>query len=94
MGDSTHQERPLQCLQVGRLEEGFVPPNIVRPAMKVKITKSDEGKGMVPPSLIQLPVATPLSATQPAPSVLGLAPLNAILPVQAKPPQHGKPRKK
>lgn len=89
MGDTTPPEQPLQSLQVGSLQEGFVPPNLVRPATEVKITKPDEGKGMVPPSLVQLPVAAPSPPTPPAP-----VPSNVIPPVQSKPPQQGKPHKK
>ena len=84
MGDPTPKERPFQSKSA-------------QPTMEVKITKPDERKGLVPPSLVPLPVATPeplVPQEPPATQKPGLVPPRIIPPVQTKPPRHGKPRKK
>jgi hypothetical protein len=93
MGDDRQlSEQKRESLQVGRLEEAMVRPNIIRPVMETKIITPDEGKGMVPPAVVHLPLLTePPPSTEQPPQTPGMVPPQIIPPIQSQQPEQGKP---
>lgn len=91
MGDSDSKKDGLTDPPGIERVYGIVAPNMI--GLVTKIIKPDDGKGMVPPSLVQLPVPAPPSpAAQPStPSVPGFVPPNVVPPVQGQSPQPGNP---
>ncbi len=81
------QEQKLENLQVGRVEEGLVGPNLIRPVMDTKITTPEEGKGFVPPLLVHLPTPVEPTAQPPVkpPTAEVVVPLTTPAPTQEKP---------